>query len=983
MAFSSSDKERNWLLQKAIETNQSTLSRASSPTNRQQGIGNRPEQAETPLSEATAKAAARTAHASADRVVTSAADTQGTGAVIRSSIQDTSITVGEIVFSLPYMHHYKVQIGGGAQPYQDAILLNNSPSVPLGSRESSLLPAGTSVCLLKIPGFSYHVILGSIPAQCTNDKYNVAQILQLGGNASVRKQDGYCELFNVLQDGGDINHFGAARPLDGNIFEYSISTETGVSLLLDPYQVALSINESCGLFLNWWDSYTKLTGFSLDIESYTEHIRQRYDEGENVYIRGHITYPWEATGNYKYGTDFTTENEASDYQTKKDKPYGYYDLPEGEEDLAPIYRYMEYGGYLGQGYTRMLMKPAKESGKRKYSENNDPDYGLWQESVALDGSYTMRSAKSIYIGKYLLIPVPKRKKMMEDQKDGDDLRKSNYRFSNEFGGDKTHKVKDITVEGATRNLLRVSGVLDLLTYNYNWKSTHPFYYHENDYKFWEESKLEDLKKAQAKLNYGSMTSAPFGYLKEPESEELKIDERYNNVEYFQSMSYLTFLEDGGIALGDGYGSQLTMTGGKISLEAPGDIMIMPGAKAITFCDEMFVRARNNIEFSSSNKDVRLKAQKNMQLLSGNGGEGGMLIQNKGSGAAKHEYKGNYGDEVKDAGITLLAKNSEVGVLSHSVYIRGGADPSSSEDPSPPNPSVSHDASKGDLPLGDYSVPTTKDSLPITTASITLDAGQGEAPIQCYSKTFSFFNSQGVHMWHAPKGKDGGNFEASHMFAKNTSIIGGSLMVKKGVCVSDGSIIVRKGLFTEGSVMAGGSVGTKGKNQHLVDMSTAIPKIASALDKCDEGFNKHKDLGEPYWEGAIKGQYYDPESALGNETLFNTNMGFSFNDRPNAVGYGLKDTWGLLEARWQQYVRLELASGGSGWTESAVTYQGNQLYPYPGNKLWTGDKFQQIEELTMYDAKEGYATDRKGGKYEEPKLSKFEKEKADGTYKLIP
>ncbi len=46
----------------------------------------------------------------------------------------------------------------------------------------------------------------------------------------------------------------------------------------------------------------------------------------------------------------------------------------------------------------MLMKPAKESGQRKFSDQ-DEDYGLWQETVALDGSYSVRSAKSVFISK--------------------------------------------------------------------------------------------------------------------------------------------------------------------------------------------------------------------------------------------------------------------------------------------------------------------------------------------------------------------------------------------------------------------------------------------------------------------------------------------------------------------------------------------------------------------------------------------------------
>jgi len=873
------------------------------------------------------------------RNVATASDPLGVLSTFNTAMQDTVFSVGKVLAAIPYLHHYKVQVAGS--PPTEAVLLGHSSSVSIGARSSTLLPPGSQVCLYKPPGYPLPVILGCLPALSTNDKYNVAQILQLGSNIQVRSQDGYRQL-TKLKDNGNINHYGAGRPLDGNVFEHSVVTETGIGFLIDSFQAALSVNEGCGLFLNWWDSYTKLTGQQLDFQSYAEHVMQRYDEGENLYIRGNIVYPWESTGYYKHGEDFTTQVEPKDYQTKKDKPYGYYDLPEDSLDLAPIYRYMEYGGYLGQGYTRMLMKPAKEDGKRQYSKSDDPDYGLWQESIALDGSYTMRSAKSVYIGKYILIPIPKREKTPEDQKDGDDAREDNYKFSGEFGGGDEHKVKDVKVEGDDAHLRRVSGVLDLLAYNYNWKSTHPFYYHKKDYKFKDESELSKLEKAQDKLDYDN--TSKFGYLKEPKNKELKIDTRYNEVKYYQSMSFLTFLEDGGVALGDGYGSQISMTGGKMRLEAPNDIMILPGARSITLCDEMFVRARNNIELSSTKKDIRLKAEVNMQLLSGNGGSGGMLLESKSSGSS-HIYQDLYGDQVYGTGIVLLAKKADIGVLSKNVYIRSGAA-----------------EQKG---------------------SITLDAAQGEKDLVCYSKSMNIFNSRGVNIWHSPQGEDGGSFNANHRFSKSVSMISGHCIVEKWIAVAQGGVVAKKGIFSQQSIAAVGKMGQKGGGMvgdtSKGNFSSSISKFTSVAD---EALKKLRALGDPVWKSSFKTPWYQSPYLLGNSTLIEKYMGFSFNDRKEGPGYDLDATWGLLESRWQQYVRLGIASGGSTWTEKKVKYQGADLYPFPGRQLWkSGATFQELEKLNMYDAGSNYSKDR-GDSYEDPELADFKPKKADGTYKLI-
>ena len=725
------------------------------------------------------------------------------------------------------------------------------------------------------------------------------------------------------------------------MFEHAITTETGISLLMDSFQAALSISEGCGLFLNWFDNYAKLTGFQLDLESYSDHIKQRYDEGENVYIRGNIVYPWEAVGSYTHGNDFSTKNEPKEYQTDKKKPYGFYDLPEGEEDLAPIYRYMEYGGYLGQGYTRMLMKPAKEDGKRRYSESDDPDYGLWHESVALDGSYTMRSAKSVYIGKYALIPIPKRKKLVEDQEEGDDARLDNYKFSGVFGGETDHKVKDFQIEGKEHHLLRVSGVLDLLAYNYNWKSTHPFKYHENDYKYPEESDLSGIRVAQAKLDYSD--TSDLGYLKEPDKETLKIDDRYSDVDYYQSMSFLTFLEDGGVALGDGYGSQLTMTGGKIQLEAPNDIMIMPGARQVTLCDEMYVRARNNIEMSSTNKDVRFKAQYNMQFLSGNGRRGGMLFQNK-AVASSHVFANVYGDQVRDNGITFLCRNSDIGVLGKNIYIRSGIE---------------------------------------SPGSLTLDASQGNKDLVCYSKTMNIFNSKGVNIWHSPSGEHGGNFETSHRFGKGVSLISGHCVVQKHICNPRGGLISRKTVVTQGNVIAVKKMAQKGGGM-LGDSSQVASDVSAALQLCEDAIEKHKSFGEPIFLSQLKLKWYGG-TQLGGKTL-QTQMGFSFNDRPPNKGkpFDLDETWSIIEARWQQYIRLGVATGGSAWNEKGVYYQGSWSYPFPGRQNWSVDpKLQQIDKLNLFDVAQGRAKDRSGSEYEEPKIGKFTAVTAQGNYKLIP
>ena len=88
------------------------------------------------------------------------------------------------------------------------------------------------------------------------------------------------------------------------------------------------------------------------------------------------------------------------------------EFPFAIEDLedfstVPVYRMTDYTGYLGQGFNRTLVRPAKTSGVRKMTDaENDKDIGLFQELLALDGGYSIKSAKQILFAKYPLIDGP-------------------------------------------------------------------------------------------------------------------------------------------------------------------------------------------------------------------------------------------------------------------------------------------------------------------------------------------------------------------------------------------------------------------------------------------------------------------------------------------------------------------------------------------------------------------------------------------------
>ena len=89
---------------------------------------------------------------------------------------------------------------------------------------------------------------------------------------------------------------------------------------------------------------------------------------------------------------------------------------------------------------------------------------------------------------------------------------------------------------------------------------------------------------------------------------------------------------------------------------------------------------------------------------------------------------------------------------------------------------------------------------------------------------------------------------------------------------------------------------------------------------------------------------------------------------------------LYETRWAQLARM-----GSGppstWTEVAVTFNGEDTYPYPGRQQLTQGNAYRTQDLTMVDPTSGRAKDR-GSLYEQPKYAAPTAKNIDGNYPII-
>jgi hypothetical protein len=582
---------------------------------------------------------------------------------------------------------------------------------------------------------------------------------------------------------------------------------------------------------------------------------------------------------------------------------------------------------------------------------NDKDVGLFREALTLDGSYGIESAKGVLLAKYPSIPSARRKRVAEDAK-GDDLGEDgNYRFSGVFGKGPEHVVREFEDGEVEKHpfLLRPAGVIDLFARHFNWKSTHAFHYHEKDYALPEESDSEKL--GPVEFVRGSKAES---FVKVAPT-KLKIDERYGQVTYYNTASLIALTEDGSIVIADGFSSQILLSGGQVRVEATGDVILTSASRVVTLSDEVILRAKKDRDISAADGEVRIKAEKNMQIVAANGGSGGLLIESKGLGI-QQDYEDKIGDEVQATGIVMLSRGGSFNVMTKDIYFRSGVE----------------------------------ETNPEGEGQIIFDAANGRSAIVSYGRIHGNFNSQGYGIWHSPTGQDSVKITKGHFFSPTFAYINGPTVLKKDVVISDGSLGVEKSIYAEGNILSlkkmaqdgGGVLSDSSKN----DIPADVRKFVSEFSELEDTVVK---IGQDLFDATYPEFIWKPKYP-GNTALLQNQIGFSFRDlssrSKNVYGYGADGFW-MLETRWQQLAKFGMISGGPAFTEKPVQYQGNELYPWPGKYNWVDEsRFMHYTgaggSYLLFDS-QGYAKDRETAQsdYEKPKWSNWEMTNCDKYYTL--
>ena len=850
---------------------------------------------------------------------------------------DTRIAFGTVVYTFPALGWYRVQLtgGGGTVPCCKA---SQAETGPLGPRAGGTLAPGATVVVLKPADVEWGVVIGALPPLVADARVLVPGWVQQGGQSGVKREAAYAEVQKMLFQGGGIQDFGGMAPIDGTSLDKNLLAETGVGWHVDPAMAFLRAGDACGLWVTLFDQYMRQAALNLDVVTPAHHLHVRQDEGELRYEERVALHPWEATGGNApapFGQEFPAE--AVHYTA----PVGTVDLPAGERDVLPLHRSTRYGGYLGQGWMRQVVAPSVPSGRRRHGAA-DPDVGLFRESVAADGAAMWESAKGLFLVKRPRIVVPKEVRPAEDA-GGDDGRAGNYKFSGRFGGGAAHKVGDVATPGEAASMLRVAGVMDVLSHHWNWKALHPFHYHQGDWYTPQEAATPGFGRTADFLDFSPLGSG--SAMPDPEPKKLLIDHRYAEVDYYQRVSFLAFFDDGSVALGSGCGGQLAFANGNVTLEAPGEVRTRSGTRTLLMGRDVILRAHGSVDVTSATKEVRLAAHKKVQVLGQS-----VLVQSKG-GSKQYDYRNKVGEDVKSAGI-LFKTNTDFVVLADDVYVRTG---------------IAKDAGGGYATDGGGGG---------SGGDIVLDAKKKGKDVVLRGKNVTLLTETAVAIWHGPPE---GSPTQTYQFRNTVAELSTPLIVR-GQIVGCG----RSGLVVDGSIGATGSIACARSLAHKKGpfvgsvgsgFAAQIKQIADAARSAVEAAIPVGGIVERL---QVAQKWTTPPTKPGNDDVIKA-VGFSFRDDAGKQ-YKVTDLK-FFEARWEMLARQGGAGGVRPWAEEPLLYQGRKLRAYPGEREWTGGGFLRAAGPTMFEPGAGTSAARPGP-YEAASLGGWDRTSLEAGVKIV-
>jgi len=580
-------------------------------------------------------------------------DPHGTMAAQNQAVTTAAtILEGIVNYVIPGSYTYRVVLNSGL-----GVLICNdihNTSFTRSVRISKLYPVGSRVIVLR-QSHTRGVILGS-PARDVLDRQYGLPVLWSGIGSFHAVNRGYVRNAAMSPDlSRSVPDFVQGRAVDVCEGDYIISNMFEGGFMTSPHETSIRQSHDCGVWMFTMDRLLRIVGRSVQEYSFAHERYTGMDEHETYGFTGMAAYPWEAMGYYhKPGTPLK-KNKSHEVIHGKGISF----VEPAEPKAEPFYRHQVFTGYLGQGVTHEIRIPPKGIHESEQPVPCLPDDDkvpicVARQQMLLDGTILQESAKAIYSVKHVNLRSFKRKYAIDDPR-GDDMAaegSDNYQFS-----------------GAKSPGTPPHGTTDQILWTLRKQSPVLFRAHKGDFQEIDKDGQafeKDVNLAQdlATLRYTDSVA-------EPPKIPLHVDDRYGEVDYGGGRSVIAQLPNGDIILRNACGAEIALRGSNIEISAPGDLRINMGRSLITLAgDDVVLRAKNSADITATDNDVRIKAERNLDMVGGVSGAGRTLLENQASGSPRNQdIAGLEGERINGRGLILKASHSMVETLGRSLYLR--------------------------------------------------------------------------------------------------------------------------------------------------------------------------------------------------------------------------------------------------------------------------------------------------------------------------
>ena len=827
------------------------------------------------------------------------------------SIDDCFAHSGNYLVTLPL---------GGTIYATDLFHMGGTPS---GARPIGMYPPKTKVVVMFNPLWECGIILGAMSGGVNDATSAIPDSLVLRSNVGLF-QDPYHYNPYTKSDFNVALH-SAGRPVDMLPGDWGGINDLGMAVYLGRLMAGLRASDSAKVEAFWGDDLLRIVGYNYELFTSGSQESRLNDENEYNDVARITPFPWEALGVTHYGTNPFRTQTGQLAPSSNDAP-----IEPTQNDQLIIPRHIIVRGYLGGIEQEMVCVPPKSLQTERYA-NKTIYTGVLEIQKNMDGAYAVRSAKEITLEKYILLPVPKELIAAEDP-----LGDHSPTYKPSGIGDSAVKLPEF-IWGADDPQVRAAQMFDYHAWFFGRYTKAQYDAHKLDWYLPDESGLQDLS-GRAMYNGGQLRIGHAFTAPMPDFGTLVIDQRSgHSVNYYRSRSAIKLHDDGGVTIEDGYGSQLRMAGGNIFLSCVGDVITQPGRSAITMAPfDVCLRAGNSLDATAALGDLRLKADKNIQVLAANSGQGGMLFESRSTGQSTATgYQGNIGQKVTDNGITFKASKSSFNVFAQDLYIGCGQ---------------------------------------TTSGTLTVDAGDNGTLYLRGSRLMSRLAQEFIIMFEDKN--DSSVHETLAMDKQATTIstrvaIGGDMVITDhiggGNLIVSGAVIGHKQAAFELGVASNSGFASPGGGlvapmDKPLDLSPKPPELKSQLE---DDLTKYAQIIDPIEKKVTD----NSDTSPGNDD-FQKAVGVSLRDTKDDLKLD-SSTFLIYEARWQQMLRT---GGGSGtpWNEPYVVApnDGGNTLPYPGKDGWESfQSYVTVDNNVDYDMSGGKAKARAAMSEKGEKVSK--------------